>query len=294
VKVDRVEHIKRHRDAGLTLQAIGNEFGVTRERIRQILVKQYGSTESAAFAPGTHLTTSDLKTMVPKHVIWALQHKGIITPLSYGRWPLDTLDKINQNAKRCKLCSELILEKHRLAYCCNACAQKSKKHYYLRWTEEQKERHKANVTRWKRNHPERQREIDRKAGRTYYRRHHGLKYLKFTSIILIQEETMEEYPYEAKIVTKQQVIAALRQKATRGTYSMLLQSLKLKLLPGQAIVLTVDSKKERSSIEAAWRNRNKEQDARAYSIKSEGKYLVYLWLGELRERKDEVDKANTP
>jgi len=72
--------VKQMREQGLSLQAIGDNVGVTRERVRQILRRHYGTTESKFVSRerlAKFLGCSD-------YLLARLEERGALSPLHSG------------------------------------------------------------------------------------------------------------------------------------------------------------------------------------------------------------------
>jgi len=198
-----IEHIKRIRDEGKTLSEIAGPLGTSRQRIHQILVKHYGTTKPQG--PITAITTHELAIYGYYPVmLYSLRKRGIIKKIGYGRWELDTLDKIREYRK-CVICGEG-LGKGRSRYCSHLCYLKSLEHRYMHMSKDEKRAHLEAVRHWFREHPERIREIQRKANIKYRIKRHEYKHLQFDSIIPIKYgEKLEKYPYQIRIIRKEDI-----------------------------------------------------------------------------------------
>jgi len=271
-------YIKTRRDEGATLQNIAEEIGRTRERVRQILVEHYGTAD----VEGEVLTTKQLieLTNYSGTTLYKLYRKGIITKigkgrLGIGRWPLETLNIILEY-RRCKICDKP-LGKGKGVYCSEACRVEAGK--YKNRPEAQKKAQVERTQCWQKAHPERYREICNQATKRYLLKQKCYLYQRFDLIIpiLIKEEEMERYPYQATIIQKE---AIPKGPVPRGAYALLLD-LKNQLQPGQAIQLIVPDKKKAEAIGTAWRRMGKSaglQPHRYTKKQKDGTYFVYLWL----------------
>ena len=73
--------VKVLRDQGLTLQAIGDRVGVTRERIRQILKEHYGTTKIPGFVFREQL--ANLIGCTGTYLVF-LEKRGVLNPIHSG------------------------------------------------------------------------------------------------------------------------------------------------------------------------------------------------------------------
>jgi len=137
------------RESGASLEQIAETIGRTKERVRQILVQQTGSTRHA------YLSTQQLYQIVglPRNRIIELYKDGIITPKTewktgnhhYLLWSSDVAEKINNyyNVHRlCKIC-EQPLGKGRWVYCSDNCYREGQKYKYK--SDEAKQKHLHNI-----------------------------------------------------------------------------------------------------------------------------------------------------
>lgn len=129
--------IYRRRQEGATLQEIANEVGgVSRERIRQILVKHYGSTEVEGL-----LTSRDLAGLIGASVrtIQNYAKRGVLRPLLPRRSGRHLLFRAEESLpklldwRKCKVCGEMVGGRRR-SYCSDKCAQVGLKRAHKRST----------------------------------------------------------------------------------------------------------------------------------------------------------------
>ncbi len=124
------------RQAGASLQQIAEKTGRSKERIRQLLVKHYGSTKFKL------LTTAQLCNLLglSRHQITNLYQRHIITPTiewSEGKnrrlfWAPQTIEMVIEyyrEERRCKICFRPI-PKGRRIYCSSRCYQEGQKYIY--------------------------------------------------------------------------------------------------------------------------------------------------------------------
>ena len=140
-------HAMRH--LGATLQQIADKIGKTKERVRQILVKNYGSTKHEL------ISTKQLckLTGLPRNRIIELYLANVITPVrewdtSIGRyllWSTSTWGQVisyYKNNRLCKMCHSSIPRSRRY-YCSEQCYEESRKYKYR--SIEAKQRHLRSV-----------------------------------------------------------------------------------------------------------------------------------------------------
>lgn len=124
-------YIADKRKAGATLEEIGKEVGVTRERVRQILMEHYGTTKMTPF-----LTSEQLSQLVnlTRDTITEYRRRGIIKPVnSSPRRPLYGMDALKaiSDHRRCRICGEPILTKC-CAYCSPECLKEGDRRSHSR------------------------------------------------------------------------------------------------------------------------------------------------------------------
>lgn len=160
--------IYQMRQSGATLQQIANRCGISRERVRRLLIKYYGSTRIQDF-----LTMTELAHLAgcTQRYIYKLEQRGTIKPakvIGRGRtlWDAETAATITLfiDSHRCRVCNEPV-PSNRQVYCSRACALKAPR--YENNPEQARRLQKARVAKWRATHPERAREIQRRAERKY-------------------------------------------------------------------------------------------------------------------------------
>jgi len=140
------------RESGASLEQIAESIGRTKERVRQILIKNIGSTKHKL------ISTQQLYQQVslPRNRILELYKDGVITPAAewttgthrYLLWPSDIAEKINKyyNIHRlCKIC-ERPLKKGRWVYCSDDCYREGQKYKYK--SDEAKKKHLKNIKQY--------------------------------------------------------------------------------------------------------------------------------------------------
>ncbi len=151
-KVD-INLVYNLRHTGATLQEIGDRLGRSKERIRQILVKNYGSTECRLFS------TEQIadQTGLSRYQIMKLYRAGVIAPergweTGCGRyllWPPTAVARVQvyEREKRlCKICGGPI-PKGRSVCCSQECLDESRKYKHKR--PEVRQRHLERVRQYK-------------------------------------------------------------------------------------------------------------------------------------------------
>jgi len=147
------------RQSGASLQQIGSRFGISRERVRRLLVEHYGSTRIQEL-----LTVAELSRLAGCSLgyIFKLRQQGIITPAIIGPgralWLPEAVAAITTyiDRHRCRVCHRP-LPSSRQTYCSQGCSIEG--HRYKYKSEEYKRRHRERVKRWRAEHPEKAREI---------------------------------------------------------------------------------------------------------------------------------------
>lgn len=145
------------RHSGATLGQIAERIGRTKERIRQILIKDYGSTRHRLVSTRQ---LCKLAGLAPYRLA-KLCRDSIISPVRewdtnnghYCLWSPATVEKIKvysklSNAVRlCRICHRPVLgNRHR--YCSEQCYKESHKYKYRSF--EAKERHRISMKRYQR------------------------------------------------------------------------------------------------------------------------------------------------
>jgi predicted nucleic acid-binding Zn ribbon protein len=139
------------RQSGSSLQQIADRIGRTKERVRQILVKHYGSTKRRLFSTDQLYHLLDL----PRNQIIELYKDGIILPAyewqsgrkHYLLWhPTAVQDIIDyyKTHKQCRICHRII-PKGRWIYCSDTCYREGQK--YSNMTNQAKKRRSTSVKR---------------------------------------------------------------------------------------------------------------------------------------------------
>ena len=141
------------RHSGSTLQQIADKTGKSKERIRQILISNYGSTKHNL------MSTEQLRKLFgfSRHHVLALYNNGVITPAKewkadngqYLLWSTTAISQINSyiNAtKVCKQCGTSVPSKRR-SYCSTRCYVES--HKYKNMSNEEKKRHLDSIRKYR-------------------------------------------------------------------------------------------------------------------------------------------------
>ena len=159
--------VKKLRDDGFSLQAIGNEVGVTRERIRQILNEHYGTTKISGFTNRVKLA----KVIgCSEYRLRKLEKECKINPIRHKWFYLYSKDEAEKAVlalqKNCVHCGESLPLKHQQKYCLK-CRNDYKRYNYPFLSEEAKKKCREASKSWQETHPERTRELNKRAKDKY-------------------------------------------------------------------------------------------------------------------------------
>lgn len=160
--------IKERRDSGMTLQGIGDEFGCTRENIRLILIKYYGTAVVGSLGKAL-LTTLQLANLVncSNAQIGEFHMRGVISPANLNShtrlWDSKAVSELLR-IRSCRICNRII-PKYRSVYCSNGCRIEGSK--YKNRSDEAKKKQNECARHWQKEHPERTKEIQDSCARRY-------------------------------------------------------------------------------------------------------------------------------
>lgn len=151
-----IKEVVEMRYEGATLREIGSHFNVSAERIRQVLEREYGTSQLNMYMPESHVAQL---LGVPASYMRKLRDEGVVTPTrrEKGHIWLYTkveIEKARDSVKRreCTLCGKrLTLAQTKF---CSECGKKVRHNRYLVFTPEQKKIHSARMIRWRKEHPE--------------------------------------------------------------------------------------------------------------------------------------------
>jgi len=145
------------RQSGATLQQIATHFGISRERVRQLLVEHRGSTQVRGLL-GTHELAQ--KAGCSQTYIRKLRRRGILQPTMIvgserALWKPETVDIIisYRASARCRVCNRPLPDNH-WVYCSRACHIEAYSHRYRKMSEEARRLHDESVARWRERYPE--------------------------------------------------------------------------------------------------------------------------------------------
>ncbi|MBA7669169.1 hypothetical protein ES703_77297 [subsurface metagenome] len=167
-----IELLLRERNKGKTLRQLGQRFGKSHERIRQLLAKHDRSQ-------GTLLAESTVAAKLGYPLEWLikLRKDGIVNPMRQGGLWLYSEEQVSQ-------IPSLIAEERKCQQCgkprppgfhkfCPECCQYRKKHYYERLSPEEKAEHNKKAIAWRKANPERWNEIQSREYRKRRASHRG-------------------------------------------------------------------------------------------------------------------------
>ena len=141
------------RRSGSTLQQIADKTGRSKERIRQILISNYGSTKHKL------ISTEQLRKVFgfSRHHVLDLYNNGIITPEKewtasngqYLLWSTTAINQINSYINATKVCKQCgtVIPSNRRAFCSTRCYTES--HKYKNMSNDEKRRHFDSIKRYR-------------------------------------------------------------------------------------------------------------------------------------------------
>lgn len=145
------------RQSGASLQQIADRLGISRERVRQLLVRHCGSTRVDAYLLG--MTELARGVGCSTSYIRKLRRRGITRPAKIvGKkktlWKPETVDTIltYMASHRCPICNGTV-PGNRQSYCSWTCLAEARRHRYMKMTDHEKKLHNKKVARWEKSHP---------------------------------------------------------------------------------------------------------------------------------------------
>src|SRR2546429_4383411 len=162
---------------GHPLSAIGARYGLTRERVRQILAKQAVD----GFADLVTLTEAADRLGCNVTRLRRMIKEGLLSPMRLDgsrRFLVSTvqLEQLAADAALhwcCAVCGRPLPARRR-KYCSAECYERQWS--YRNWSPQRKDKHRRLVERWRAEHPDKARQIRRRAGRKYRRTHDEKKH----------------------------------------------------------------------------------------------------------------------
>lgn len=156
VKVKMVTNkalIYEMRQAGAPMREIAEKVGISKERVRQILERNLGSSRHAWLSTLQLCTISGL----PRNRVLELYEQGVIKPETtwgagkrhYLLWASEAASTITQHYQTHHLCMvcKKPLPKNRILFCSDSCRQERYKYKYM--TLEEKQRVLDNIRRYR-------------------------------------------------------------------------------------------------------------------------------------------------
>jgi transcriptional regulator with XRE-family HTH domain len=165
-KTATLELLIRERNKGKSLRQLGQMFGVSHERVRQILAKH-----SPSLVTFLAESTVAVKLGYPATWLIKLRKKGIINPTKPGSHWLYSEEQVRQipsliaEMRRCERCGELRPKGYQRF--CRECSQYVKKHHYKNLSQEEKAKHRERSLAWRKANPEKWKKISSRAQRKY-------------------------------------------------------------------------------------------------------------------------------
>jgi transcriptional regulator with XRE-family HTH domain len=167
----RLITVIKARQSGASLQEIASRLGISRERVRQLLIKHRGSTKVQDL-----LSAAELAQQAGCSQAWIgkLRRRGVIEPakvvgMKRTLWKPETTKTIMAflASHRCRVCNRSLPDNH-WVYCSQECyTEEVNRHRYKKLSEQAKKLHNEKVARWQRSHPEEARIIRRRGQRKY-------------------------------------------------------------------------------------------------------------------------------
>jgi transcriptional regulator with XRE-family HTH domain len=161
-----IELLIHERNEGKSLRQLGQMFGVSHERVRQILAKHKPSLD-------TFLAENTVAVKLGYPVTWLFQlrKEGIISPTRSSSRCLYTEEQFKQipsliaEKRKCELCGKPRPKGYRRF--CRDCSQYRKKHHYRSLSPEEKAKHREKNLAWRKANPEKWKKISSRAQRKY-------------------------------------------------------------------------------------------------------------------------------
>jgi hypothetical protein len=160
---NKLKTMYQMRQSGTTLDQVGCRFGITREGVRKLLTKHYGSTRVQNLLTVTELTRL---TSCDYSYIGKLKRRGVIQPamvVGHGRtlWEPETIATIIMYIDHhgCPMCHGPV-PSNRQIYCSRECYLEA--HRYKNQPEEEKRRHNERVKRWLNENPGKARRLQQR------------------------------------------------------------------------------------------------------------------------------------
>ncbi len=172
-----IELLIHERNSGKSLRRLGQMFGVSHERVRQILA-EHSPTRV------TFLAENAVAVKLGYPVTWLikLRKEGIINPIKPGGHWLYSEEQVRQipsliaEMRRCDRCGKL-----RPLGCrkfCRECSQHRKRHHYRSLSPEEKAEHREQSLAWRKANPEKWKKISSRAQRKYRGKRELFEYQK--------------------------------------------------------------------------------------------------------------------
>jgi hypothetical protein len=161
-----VKLLIHERNKGKSLRRLGQMFGVSHERVRQILAK-HGPSRVTFLAENTVA----VKLGYPATWLIKLRKEGIINPTKPGSYWLYSEEQVRQipsliaEMRRCERCGELRPKGYQRY--CRDCSQYREKHHYRNLSPEEKAEHREKSLAWRKANPEKWEKISSRAQRKY-------------------------------------------------------------------------------------------------------------------------------
>lgn len=193
--------IQEARQQPHSLEEVGDAFGVSRERVRQLLKEHYGTAEVAGLISGAALGE---KIGASRETVTKLRKSGVIHPVKVGAkhfYRIEHVESIKELYRQLCTCPECGGAKTMPARACGGCWQKK------RWkllSPGARGRFLVAQKRWQREHPEKYKPMQKRAMAKWLRKRSGARFEQ-TRYEVIAKRAGVSLPIGAVVKVQRQV-----------------------------------------------------------------------------------------